>query len=71
MIIADYFKGVGKLIVIGVLLLLAGIFFFVFNMLYAAIIPLFIIAAVILLPYFVGRADGPEKKNSYSLKKVK
>ncbi|MFH0869165.1 MAG: hypothetical protein V1839_02980 [archaeon] len=71
MIIADYFKGVGKLIIIGILVLLAGIFFFVFNMLYAAAVFVFAIAAIIFIPYFVGRPDSPEKKNSYSLKKVK
>jgi hypothetical protein len=69
--IVDYFKGVGRLIAIGVLVLLAVIFYFIFGALYAAAAAIFVVIAIIVLPYFVGRQDRPEKKGKYSLKKVR
>ena len=69
--IIDYFKGIWKLILIAILAILAIIFFVFFAMAYAAALFILAIVAILVLPYFVGRKDKPEKKDSYSLKKIK
>jgi hypothetical protein len=67
----EYLKGIGGLILVGVLGILALVFFVFFNMAYAAAVTLIAIAVVLVLPYYFGRHDQPEQKGNYTLKKVK
>jgi ABC-type transport system involved in cytochrome bd biosynthesis fused ATPase/permease subunit len=67
----NYLKGVGGLILIILLGILAIIFFAVFNMAYAAALFVLAIVTILILPYYFGRQDQPEKKGNYRLKKIK
>jgi hypothetical protein len=69
--IAKYLKGIGGLILVGLLAILAIVFFAVFNSIYAMALVLLAIAAIIVLPYYFGRKDQPEQTGNYSLKKIK
>jgi len=42
-----------------------------FNALYAAALAILAIVAIIVLPYYFGRPNQPEKAGNYKLKKIK
>jgi hypothetical protein len=69
--VIKYFKGIGGLILVALLGILAVVFFFVFNSLYAVALSVLAIIALLVLPYYFGRKDQPEKKGNYKLKKIK
>jgi len=67
----DYFKGFGGLILVAILGVMAIIFFAIFNMAYATALSVLAIVAILVLPYYFGRQDQPEKKGNYRLRKIK
>ncbi|MBT3941068.1 hypothetical protein HOD83_03930 [Candidatus Woesearchaeota archaeon] len=69
--VIDYIKGTSGLLLVTFLLLLAILFFFVFNIAYAAAVAFIAIIAVLLIPYYFGRKNQPEEAGNYSLKKIK
>jgi hypothetical protein len=69
--IIKYLKGIGGLILVVCLAILAVVFFAVFNSLLAVAMAILAIVAIILLPYYFGRKDQPEQSGNYSLKKIK
>ena len=69
--ITKYLKGIGGLILVGLLAILAVVFFFFFNVAYAATLAILAIVAIIVLPYYFGRKNSPEEKGNYRLRKVK
>ena len=69
--ILKYFKGIGTIILIALLFIAAILFFFVFDFIYAAVITVIIIFAILVFPYFMGKDYEKEKKGSYKLKKIK
>jgi hypothetical protein len=69
--IIDFFKGAFGLFAIVFVGLLAVLFFFVFNSAYAIAIAIVGIITILVLPYYFGRQNQPEKKGNYKLRKVK
>lgn len=67
----DYFRGIWGLVIVAILVILAIVFFAVFNMLYVAALFFLAIIAILLLPYYFGRKNKPEKEDNYLLNKVK
>jgi len=71
MVLMTYLKGAGGLILVGILVILAAIFYFVFHSLLVIALAILVIAAILLLPYYFGRESEPEKPGNYKLEKVK
>ncbi len=69
--IRDWFEGVSGLLLAAFITLLAVLFFFVFNLVYATAVSIILVIAILILPYYFGRKNEPEKKDNYDLKQVK
>lgn len=67
----DYLKGIPLLIVIGLLIIVAAVLYFLFEAIVGVVVVLIAIIAILLLPYFIGKKYEPEKPGNYGMKKVK
>ncbi|MDP7115939.1 MAG: hypothetical protein QF632_03000 [Candidatus Woesearchaeota archaeon] len=69
--IFSYLKGLSALVAIIIGLLLFGLTLLLFNAVYALVVAIILIAAIFVLPYFIGRKDKPHEPGEYSVKKIK
>jgi hypothetical protein len=69
--VMNYFTGFSGLILVAVLSIIAIMFFAIFNMAYTTALFVLAIVAILIVPYYFGKQDLPEKKGNYSLRKIK
>jgi len=67
----DWIKGLGGLVLVAILGVLAVVFLLVFESLMMVAVAIVAIVAVLLIPYYFGRKNSPEKAGNYQLKKIK
>jgi uncharacterized membrane protein len=69
--VVSYFKGVVGLVAVVILAILAAVFLFLFNMVYASIIMVLGIIAILLVPYYFGKKYEKEKPETYEIENIK
>jgi len=70
--LGSYFKGFAELILILIIGLVVVLGFLIFEALYLiAVLIIFAIGIILLLPYFFGKKYEKEKPGKYKLKKIK
>lgn len=67
----NYLKGILILLVIILALILVGIFYLGYDLIYGAVVVLLLITSVLILPYFIGKDYEKEKPGNYEVRKVK
>ena len=53
------------------MLILVGIFYLGYDLIYGAVVVLLLIISVLVLPYFIGKDYEKEKPGNYKVRKVK